>query len=158
MRKLLFLLFLVLTRSVFYGQIPEKPNFNNYVYDYSNALTIEQNENLKHLLYQFDSITSNQIVIVLVDNLEGIPIENYSIELAEKWGIGMDGKDNGILICASIKDKKIRIEVGYGLEHVIIDFWSSRHLREDVNPFFKAKSYYSYIRTCSCNFYSTSST
>jgi uncharacterized protein len=88
-------------------------------------------------LKALEDTESTQIVILTVPSLEGEPIENFSIRVAEAWKIGQKGKDNGILLIVSKNDRKIRIEVGYGLEGRLTDLQSGRIIDEVIKPAFK---------------------
>jgi uncharacterized protein len=79
--------------------------------------------------------------VVLVKNLDGTDVADYSVKLALKWKIGTK-KDNGVLFLAAIDDRKTRIEVGYGLEGVLPDITTKRILTEDVKPYFKQQQFY----------------
>ena len=70
---------------------------------------------------EISSQTGAEVAVVTIATLEGEPIENYAVELFEQWGIGKEGEDNGVLFIAAIEDKKMRIEVGYGLEGTLTD-------------------------------------
>jgi len=81
--------------------------------------------------------TGSEIAVITVDDLEGIPIEDYAVRLFERFGIGEKGRDNGLLILFSRDDREIRMEVGYGLEHIIPDARASRLLDDFAIPHFK---------------------
>jgi len=89
-------------------------------------------------LKQFEAAESNQIVILTVPSLQGDPIEDFSIRVAEAWKIGQKGSDNGVLLIVSRDDHKVRIEVGYGLEGKLTDLTAGRIVREEIVPAFKA--------------------
>ncbi|MEO0196311.1 MAG: TPM domain-containing protein [candidate division WOR-3 bacterium] len=108
-------LFFILSQT-----FPEPTGFLN---DYAHILNQRQKEDLENHLREIENKTSVEIAIAIFDSI-GYPIEEYANLLFEKWGIGKKGKDNGILILVSIKERLIRIEVGYGLEEVITD-WNS---------------------------------
>lgn len=135
MRNIILVLFIILVSRVF-SQVPPKPKTNSFVYDYAETYTDSQRVALQKMLYEFEMSTQIQIVVINAEDLNGLTIEDYSIQIAEKWGIG-NNDDKGILICNYIPQRKTRIEVGYGLEGVVTDFWSSKHIREDAAPYFK---------------------
>ena len=124
----------------FSQQIPEAPNPPRLVNDLANVLDDGQEEALEQKLIRYEDSTSNQVAIVLVNSLEGADVADYAVKLALKWGIGSK-KDNGVLILAAIADRKIRIEVGYGLEARITDLVSNQIIG-DIKPYFRQEQYY----------------
>jgi uncharacterized protein len=107
------------------------------VVDEGNVLDGNQEAYLSRKLDQHYLETSNEIVIVTVRTLEGESIQEYSLNLAEKWKIGRKGQDNGILIFAAIEDRKVFIQVGRGLEGAVPDVYASRIVRNVIVPNFK---------------------
>jgi uncharacterized protein len=101
-------------------------------------LSAEQAAALERRLAAFEQETSHQIVLLTVPSLEGDPIEDFSIRVAESWKIGHKGLDNGILFVIARDDHKARIEVGRGLEGVVPDVIASRILGDRVFPLFRA--------------------
>jgi uncharacterized protein len=82
-----------------------------------------------------------QLQYLIVRSLEGEPIEDYSIRVAEAWRIGTKGKDNGVLVTVAVEDRAVRIEVGGGLEGALTDAQSSRIVRGTIVPEFRAGRY-----------------
>jgi uncharacterized protein len=82
-----------------------------------------------------------QLQYLIVRSLEGEPIEDYSIRVAERWGIGTKGKDNGVLVTVAVQDRAVRIEVGGGLEGALTDVQSSRIIRGTIAPAFREARY-----------------
>lgn len=113
-----------------------------YVTDETNTLTQPQINTLLKKLEDFDKATSTQIVVYMIQSLDGESLEDYSHTIAEKNGIGRKGKDNGVLLFIAKGDRKLRIEVGYGLEGVLTDAFSSQIIRNDITPSFKKGNYY----------------
>lgn len=143
MKKLLLILLSVLWISGVWGQnILPKPNPPKLVTDVANVLSTEQRQILEQKLVALDDSTSNQIAIVLIPTLEDYPIEEYANKLFREWGIGNQKTNNGVLIIAAINDRKIRIEVGYGLEGAIPDVTTASIIRNDIAPNFKEGNYY----------------
>lgn len=114
----------------------------DYVVDQTGTLTSSEKNSLISKLRTFDSQTSTQIVIVIINSLDGETIEEKSIEIAEYNKIGRKGKDNGILILVAKNDRKVRIEVGYGLEGILPDVRVNDILDRDIKPNFQAGKYY----------------
>jgi len=144
--KYFFLLvaILVLSIAVFSqnAPIPPRPTPPRLVNDLANALLPEQEQELENKLVALDDSTSNQIAIVLVKTLNDYPIEDYSVKLFRSWGIGNKRTNNGVLIVAAIKDHKVRIEVGYGLEGAIPDITANEIIENDIAPNFKDSNYF----------------
>ena len=119
----------------------EVPNLQGRVNDYANMLTVEQKENLEKKFEQYEKETSNQIVILTIPSLENEVLEEFSIKVADKWKIGQKGKDNGVIFLVAKNDRKMRIEVGKGLEGSLTDLTSGRIIAE-MTPYFKNGAYY----------------
>ncbi|MBI1932127.1 MAG: TPM domain-containing protein [Ignavibacteriales bacterium] len=136
--KILFVL--VLSTSVFAQ--PEIPSFSNYAVDYTKTLSNDQINYLSETLKTFEDSTSNQIIFFMNKTLDGYPIEMYTHEVAEKNGIGTKENNNGVLFYVAKEDRKMRIEVGYGLEGALPDALSSSIIRNEVAPYFKNEMYY----------------
>ena len=123
-----------------YGQ--EIPELNKYATDFTETITNEQLNYLDSGLRSFEDSSSNQIVFLMITSLGGYPIEMFTFETAEKNKIGTAENDNGILFFVAKKDRKMRIEVGYGLEGALPDALASSIIRNDVAPYFKRDQYY----------------
>lgn len=120
----------------------EIPILKNYVTDKTNTLSFNQIQDLEYRLRTYEDTTSNQIVILMISSLDGEDLFDYSQRVAETNKIGQKGKDNGILILVVKDDRKIRIEVGYGLEGVVPDAVASSIIRNIMIPYFKSGNYY----------------
>lgn len=144
MKKLLYLFCILLVCFSAGAQVKviEKPNPPRLVVDKAEVLTAEQERLLEDYLVALDDSTSNQIAVVLVKTLDGGAIEDVAVETYRSWGIGSAKKNNGVLILAAIDDKKIKIEVGYGLEGAIPDAVAGSIIRNDIAPLFRAGDYY----------------
>ena len=143
-RRIFFILFsglLLLARSsaAFALKIPERPD--GYVTDQAGLLSDQTKYQLEAVLKNFKDHTSNQITVVTFPSLEGESLEDYSIRLAQKWKVGQKKKDNGVIFLIFKNDRKMRIEVGYGLEGVLTDALSSQIIRNIVAPEFKKGDY-----------------
>ncbi len=123
----------------------ELPELKARVNDYAQILTESQEAALEQKLAAFEKSDSTQIALLTIKSLEGGSLELFSIKLAEKWKIGHSGRDNGVIIIVSEKDRAIRIEVGYGLEGKLTDAVSGRIIREVMYPAFRSGDYYSGI-------------
>ena len=93
-------------------------------------------------LINFEKETSNQLVVYMIPSLNGESIEEVAIELAEENKIGQKGKDNGILLLIAMNDKKMRIEVGYGLEGALPDATALSIINNEIKPEFKKNEFF----------------
>lgn len=114
------------------------PKYRGYVNDYANMISPQMEGKLERALQSFDLSDSTQIAILTLDSLEGDSLEDFSIRTVDKWKIGQKGKDNGVLLLVFKKDRKMRIEVGRGLEGVLTDLLSGRIIDGIISPAFKA--------------------
>ena len=144
MKKLItLLLFAFFAQLSFAQNILPRPNPPKLVNDVAGVLSPEQREILEQKLVALDDSSSNQIAVVLIPTLDGYPIEEYANKLFREWGIGHKGTNNGVLIIAAINDRKVRIEVGYGLEGAIPDITASAIYNNEIVPAFKEQNYFS---------------
>jgi uncharacterized protein len=97
------------------------PRPTQYVYDEANWLSRNEEVRLAARLSQFERDSSNQILVAIFRSLGDEDLADYSQQLAEHWGIGQKGRDNGILLVFYSGDRLLSIEVGYGLEPVVTD-------------------------------------
>ena len=143
-----YFLFLLLFISVgVYAQtdvVPKKPSLaEGLVVDQTNTLTPEQQATLREKLIAYDRSTSNQIAIVIIPELKGNSIEDVGLKIGRDWGVGGQAeKDNGVVILVAKNDKKMGIEVGYGLEGAITDYVSSSIIQNTLRPNFQEGNYY----------------
>ncbi len=141
MKKLIFaILFLTLT-SVGFSQT-EIPTLKQYITDYTGTLSSAQINAINRELKAFNDSTSNQIVVLMITSLNGYPIENFTYEVATKNKIGTKKHDNGILFFIAKEDRKMRLEVGYGLEGALPDALASSIIRNEIAPYFRKGDYY----------------
>lgn len=115
---------------------------SGFVNDYVGILTREQKNNLESRLVSFEEETSNEISIAIIDSLKEDTIENFAVELFKKWSIGKKSNDNGVLILVAILDKKMRIEVGYGLEGALTDSQAYWIIENKMKPAFRNNDFY----------------
>lgn len=146
-----FLLLLVATCSVLYAmgsvagaemQVPSKPDNGGYVRDETNTLTTEQVETLNKKIQDYRERTSNQLAVLIVPTITDDYLERFSINVARTWGVGEAGKNNGALLLIAKNDRKMRIEVGSGLEGDLTDLRASRIIRDRIAPEFRNDRYY----------------
>lgn len=139
----LFILFIFISGLIFAQ--PKIPRITKYATDLTGTLSSQELSQIEYTLRKFDDSTSTQIVFLMIPSLEGYPIEMLTQELAEKTKIGAKGKDNGILFFVAKDDRKMRIEVGYGLEGALPDALASSIIRNEVAPYFKQGNFFSGI-------------
>lgn len=113
------------------------PSYRSYVNDYGNMISPQMENRLEQYLASFDRSDSTQVAILTIPSLEGETLEDFSIRVVGQWKVGQQGRDNGILLLVSKADRKIRIEVGYGLEGVLTDLLSGRIIDAVITPYFK---------------------
>jgi uncharacterized protein len=123
----------------------EVPALTARVNDLAGLLSAGEREKLEAKLEAYERESGQQFALLTVPSLEGDPIEDFSIRVVEKWKLGKKGKDDGLLMIVAAQDRKIRIEVGYGLEGDIQDVYASRVIREVLQPAFRAQAYASGI-------------
>lgn len=141
-KKLIKIIIIMILALIFLGlksfAIIEKPTTDIFVVDKANVLSEEVKQEILATSTKLDEVTTAQVVVVVVNNLEGRDIESYSTELFRAWGIGDSKKNNGVLFILSIEDRRVRIEVGYGLEGILPDGKTGRILDTYVVPHFSS--------------------
>lgn len=115
----------------------EVPPLTGRVIDRANVLSAQIEGQLQAQLESYESTTGHQLAVLTVPSLEGDPIEDYSLRVVESWKLGKKGKDDGILLLVAVEDRKIRIEVGYGLEGDVPDAAVGRIIRDVMAPAFR---------------------
>ncbi|MEO6641138.1 MAG: TPM domain-containing protein [Chitinophagaceae bacterium] len=155
MKKILLPIFLLLSVLAF-GQIenilPARPNPPRLVNDFARMLTQEQQQALESKLKAYNDSTTSQIAIVTLASLEdkksGVVYEDeeVALKILRDWGVGQSGKNNGIVVLIvndpDASKRKIRIEVGYGLEGAVPDITAASIIQNDIVPSFKEGNYY----------------
>lgn len=138
------LLILLITVKAGSQELPEPMVPLRLVNDFTGFLSEDQQVSLNNKLLDFNNQTSTQIYVVTYDELQDYPIEEFADKLAEKWGIGQKGKDNGIIILISPKNRQhgITIQTGYGLEGAVPDAIAKRIIERVIIPDFKQGNYY----------------
>lgn len=114
------------------------PKFTGFVVDAADVLPPEVERDLTTKLETTYRETKRQLVVATVPDLQGHPIEDYGVGLIRAWGLGLEGVSNGAILLVAPNERKVRVEVGYGLEPVLTDAFSGVVIREQVTPRFKA--------------------
>lgn len=148
-RLLTLILLLPALAMMAQDDIPEAPVPPRLVNDFAGILSRTEADRLESKLVSYNDSTSTQIAVVIVKSLGGYAKEDFADRLAEKWGIGHKGKDNGVLVLVKPKYNnekgEARISVGYGLEGAIPDAFTKRIVDYDMIPYFKQGDYYTGI-------------
>ena len=136
-RGLLALVLLAALAAAAAAALPIPPPPDHRINDFAGVLPAGERERLEDKLRSWERESSNQIVVAIFRSLEGGHLEDYSIRLAQAWRIGQKSLDNGVIFLVFVDDKKMRLEVGYGLESKLTDALSSQILRQVVAPRFR---------------------
>ncbi|HKD19733.1 MAG TPA: TPM domain-containing protein, partial [Thermoanaerobaculia bacterium] len=122
------------------AQIPEKPQ--RYVTDRAGVFGPGQAEALNARLEQFERDTSNQLLVWVDRKIpEGFTLEDFTVRAAQKWGAGQKKEDNGAVLFVFTEDRRVRIEVGYGLEGSLPDAIANRIIQDEIVPQFRTGDY-----------------
>ncbi|MEZ2415754.1 YgcG family protein [Muriicola sp. E247] len=129
--------------SLVWGQftIPEKPKLQTSVYDYVSLLSKGEQKALEDKLIRYSDTTSTQIVVAIIASTEGEDINYLGAQWGQKWGIGQEKEDNGVLILVANEDRKIAINTGYGVEGRLTDAMSKRIIDLIIVPEFRDGDY-----------------
>jgi uncharacterized protein len=141
MLRWLAALLLLLTAQFALGQSAVAQTFpplSGRVVDAAKLLSPEQVQQLDQLSAGIDQASSRQFVVATVPDLQGYPIEDYGYKLGRAWKIGQDGANNGVILLVAPTEKKVRIEVGYGLEPIMTDALSSLIINQTILPRFRS--------------------
>ncbi|MCF7954562.1 MAG: TPM domain-containing protein [Phycisphaerae bacterium] len=117
------------------------PMPRNYVEDYANVINQSQESSLNAILKELEQKTGAQYIVLTVKTTNGIPIQQYSIELTDEWKLGQKGKDNGFLFVLASTDRKYQFNTGYGLEGFITDRYCGQIGRDILVPSLKQGNY-----------------
>ena len=140
--KVIFLVTFFLSQYLQAKEIPKISNPPRLVNDFTGTLQAGEIHALEQKLLAYEDSTSNQIAIVIENSLDGDDAFEYSRRIADAWAIGTKEKRNGVLIYVAIQERKIRIQVGYGLEGAIPDAIAKRIIETRMKPAFKQQAYF----------------
>jgi len=113
------------------------PFLSGRVVDDAHLLSQSTHQTLETELAALEKETTDQVVVLTIDSLDGEPLESYSVNVAQTWKLGQKGKDNGVLLLISRQDRKLRLEVGYGLEGALTDLRSREIIDDIIRPRFQ---------------------
>ncbi len=116
---------------------PAIPFLSGRIVDEPHLLSAAATQTIEAELAAFEKQTGDQIAVLIVQTLDGEPVEDYSVRVAQTWKLGQKGKDNGVLLLISRDDRRMRIEVGYGLEPQLTDIQSHEILDDVIRPRFQ---------------------
>lgn len=136
-RKSLLTVLLLLPASVWAQSTPEFPELTGRVVDRAEMLSPDVEARLSEMLQAHEQASTEQVVVVTLPDLQGFPIEDYGYQLGRHWGIGQKGEDNGALLIVAKEERKVRIEVGYGLEGRLTDANASVIINRVMTPAFR---------------------
>ncbi len=133
---------LTLSLPAAFGQKQVPPRASTLVSDEPGILSGSQRERLESKLVAYNDSTSTQIAVVIENSLEGDDLFDYTVRLAESWGIGQAGNDNGVLLYVAFQDRQIQILTGYGAEGFLPDALAKRIIENVLKPNFRQEDYY----------------
>jgi uncharacterized protein len=137
MRLIIACLLIGAAWSVPVSAAPEFPKLTGRVVDRADMLSVQTERQLTALSAAHEQATGNQVVVATLPDLQGYPIEQFGYQLGRTWGIGQKDENNGVLLLIAKAERKIRIEVGYGLEGTLTDAISSNIIATVITPRFK---------------------
>jgi len=142
MKKLNILLVLVVLFTFSSAFSLSVPNLEGRVNDLAGILSSGEKQILDTELKSVEENTSSQVAVLIISSLQGEILEDYSLKVSEQWKLGQKDYDNGVLLLISVNDKKLRIEVGYGLESILTDAKCNYIIRHDIVPSFRNGDYF----------------
>jgi uncharacterized protein len=116
--------------------VPPQPS--DYVTDNAGALSARAAGSIREELRSYHDATGNRVIVYIDKTTGGVPVEDWTVDAAHAWRIGAKGKDNGAILFAFMADRKVRIEVGYGLEGALTDAQADRIIRDQIVPRMRA--------------------
>jgi uncharacterized protein len=109
--------------------------------DTANVVNAQQAQELNDKLRSFEQSSGAQFIVYVLPSLQGDAVERFTVDCAQKWKVGNKKYDNGLVLFVFVQDRKVRIEVGYGLEGSVTDAYSSRVIRDYIAPHFQQNDY-----------------
>jgi uncharacterized protein len=145
-RVFVFFFFLSVVIDVSAQRIPIPALANQRIHDQAGVLSANAFAQLTQQLQTYEDSTSNQMAILTLATLGDESLEEFSYRVAREWKLGQEARDNGILLLVVVQDRKVRIEVGKGLEGALTDAQSGRIIRNEIAPAFRKGNYDEGIR------------
>lgn len=121
--------------------VPPRPT-TAPVLDQANILTDDEEQALTAKIFNEEKQTGNQVGVLTIQSLQGSVLEDYSLAVARDWGIGQKGRNSGVLLLVAVEDRRVRIEVGYGLEGALPDIRANQIIEQRITPAFRQGNYY----------------
>jgi uncharacterized protein len=137
MQRLFLALILVLVSLPVTAADKPVPFLSGHVVDEAGMIPEDVRQRIDQKLIAYEQSTGAQVAVLTVPSLDGDPVEDYSMRVVETWKLGKKGKDNGVLLLIAEQDRKMRIEVGYGLEGELTDLESGRIVDNVIRPDFQ---------------------
>jgi len=125
-----------------YAKLQEVPELRQHITDSGNLLSAEQRTHIEQILSSLRQTEGSEVAVLIVPTTQPESIEDYSMRVVEKWKLGRKNIDDGVLLLIAKNDRKIRIEVGYGLEGAITDLSAGRIINEYITPEFRRGDFY----------------
>lgn len=139
LRALVFILTFALTFGVVASSSAlDVPPLAGRIVDRARVLSVNEADSLSAALKAHEDTTGNQVAVLILPSLEGESLEEYAHRVATSWKLGQRGIDNGVLLVIAVKERRLRIEVGYGLEGALTDLRSAHIIRNEIVPRFRA--------------------
>ncbi len=143
--KNIAILMILLVSGSMFGQdsdlpVPKTPG--NWVNDYANVFNDAEEQQLNQKLNSFQYKSSTQIFVVTISENNGYPVSRLAPEIGEFWGVGQQGKDNGLIVLLDMKERDVFISTGYGVEEYITDASAGIIVREEIVPNFKEGNFF----------------
>ena len=134
-------IFVLCLFTISFTQVPDKPDA--WINDYADILSSSEERRLNQQLRALEQRSSNQIFAAIFPELpEGEYLEGFATKIFDQWRPGLKDQANGLLIVIAMKERKIKIETGYGLEDVITDAQAGAVIRDQMQPYFRKSDYY----------------
>jgi len=141
-RLTLLLILLISTSSLYAEDLPVPAEPSGWVNDYAGVFSSQEKQALSNKLNVFQYNHSTQIFVVTIDENNGYPASMLAPMIGERWGVGQQGKDNGLILLMDMKDRDVFISTGYGLEEYIPDAIAKRIVESEVIPAFRENDYF----------------
>ncbi|QCR24164.1 YgcG family protein [Pontibacter sp. SGAir0037] len=146
MKQHILFLYFILAGIVAYAQnnndFPPRPNPPKLVNDFAGILSANERSALEQKLVNYNDTTSTQITVVTMKSIGGYDVNQYAAELGQRWGVGGKANNNGIVILVAMAERKVSIQTGYGMEHIVPDAIAKRITERTLKPNFQQEAYY----------------